>query len=129
VVIARTICTQVLSDGELNCTKIFFGKDQTTYQNIAQSSADCANNGSNQVNADVSRHSNTEGKQAQSQENQCAPLKCPLGNNGTATTEDEDIHAEVAFESGQGGEVSGVGSCFPAGEDEPSGSEEAAEAG
>ena len=44
---------------------------------FAQSISDCANNGSNQVNADVSRHSNTQGNQAQSQANQCAPLKCP----------------------------------------------------
>ncbi|MGC2669872.1 MAG: hypothetical protein WA220_11875 [Candidatus Nitrosopolaris sp.] len=77
---------------------------------------------SNQVNADVSRHSNTEGNQAQSQANQCAPLKCPTGNNGTATTEDSDGPGGENGESAM--EVSSSGSCFPSGEDEPSGNEE-----
>jgi hypothetical protein len=89
---------------------------------FAQSSSDCANNDSNQVNSDVSRHSNTEGNQAQSQANQCAPLKCPIGNNGTATTEDSDGPGGENGESAT--EVSGSGSCFPSGEDEPSGNEE-----
>jgi len=89
---------------------------------FAQSSPDCANNGSNQVNADVSRHSNTEGNQAQSQANQCAPLKCPTGNNGIATTEDSDGPGGENGESAS--EVAASGSCFPSGEDEPSGNEE-----
>jgi hypothetical protein len=95
---------------------------------LAQSSPDCANNGSNQANADVSRHSNTVGNQAQSQANQCAPLKCPIGNNGTATTEDFD---NVTFESLEqaNGDVSVSGSCFPSSEDEPSGNEEDQTAG
>src|SRR5712691_11239454 len=94
---------------------------------FAQSSPDCANNGSNQVNADVLRHSNTEGNQAQSQANQCAPLKCPTGNNGTATTEDTD---GPGVETREGPEdVAGSGSCFPSGEDEASGNEETPQAG
>jgi hypothetical protein len=54
--------------------------------------------------------------------NQCAPLKCPIGNNGTATTEDSDGPGGENGESAT--EVSGSGSCFPSGEDEPSGNEE-----
>jgi hypothetical protein len=94
---------------------------------FAQSSSDCANNGSNQVNADVSRHSNTQGNQAQSQANQCAPLKCPIGNNGTATTEDNDGAGDEIHEGPE--DVSVSGSCFPSGEDEPSGNEETPLAG
>jgi hypothetical protein len=94
---------------------------------FAQSSSDCANNGSNQVNAEVSRHSNTEGNQVQSQANQCTSPTCPTGNTGTATTEDGDLPLAETFPEGPG-EVSAIGSCFPAGEDEPSGSEEASQA-
>ncbi len=93
---------------------------------FAQLSPDCSNNGSNHVNAEVSKHSNTEGNQAQSQANQCAPPRCPTGNTGTATTEDEST--DMASDEGSpGGEVSASGNCFPSGvipEDEPSGSEE-----
>ena len=94
---------------------------------FAQSSSDCANNGSNQVNSDVSRHSNAEGNQAQSQANQCAPLKCPIGNNGTTTTEDNDGPGGEIHEGPE--DVSVSGNCFPSGEDEPSGNEETPLAG
>jgi hypothetical protein len=89
---------------------------------LAQSSPDCANNGSNQVNNEVLKQSNTEGKQAQSQANQCAPLKCPIGNNGTATTEDSDGPGGENGESAM--EVAASGGCILSGEDEPSGNEE-----
>ena len=84
------------------------------------SSSDCTNSGSNQVNADVSRHSHTEANQAQSQANQCTSPQCPTGNTGTTSTEDESSSAEHEESSSPSGELSATGSCFPDGEDEPS---------
>jgi hypothetical protein len=92
---------------------------------FAQSSPDCANSGSNQLSAEVSRHTHTEGNQVQSQANQCATPKCPAGNTGTVTTEDNGaIPGQPEGASGETqeslGEVLATGSCFPDGEDEPS---------
>jgi hypothetical protein len=93
---------------------------------FAQLSTDCANNGSNQVNAEVSKHSSTESNQVQSQANQCTspPPPCPTGNTGTPSTEDtgETSAEESQFEAA--GEVVTSGHCFPEDEDEPLANEE-----